>query len=180
MPIVIASVILLAAIGLLVVGRFKGRLSSFTLLEYQRAVFYRRGLPVREVGPGRHRVWTGSEKLIIVDTRPIQVSFENQEVALRDGSSASYGFLGNARVQDTRKAIYCARNYNQMPGFVLLCCTRSVFNSLTSGQLGGSKDSIVEEIINRAKPRLAAAGFELLAFRFSQLSVASITPRALD
>lgn len=170
----------MASIGLLILGRFKGRLSSSTLLEYQRAVLYRRGLPVREVGPGRHRVWTGSEKLITVDTRPIQVSFENQEVALRDGSTALYSFSGSARVQDTQKAIYCARNYNQMPSFVLLCSTRLVLNGLTASQLAGSKDVLVEEITNRSKPRLAAAGLELLAFRFSQLSVAAIGPRAAE
>lgn len=166
--------------SLVFLGRFRGRLSSFTLLEYQRAVLYRRGLPVREVGPGRCRVWIGIEKLIIVDTRPIQVSFENQGVLLRDGSTALYGISGTARVQDSRKAIYCARNYNQMPSFVFLCCVRLVLNGLTASQFAGSKDAIVQEIINRAKPRLAAAGLELLAFRFSQLSVAAIAPRAAE
>jgi SPFH domain / Band 7 family len=180
MAIIIDLFVFLGFLGLLAVGRFKGRLSSFTLLEYQRAVLYRRGLPIKEVGAGHHRVWTGSEKLIIVDTRPIQVSFENLGVALRDGATAVYGISGTAKVQDTRKAIYCARNYNQVPSFVLLCCTRFILNALTVSQLGGSKDAVVEEIINRAKPRLADAGFELLAFRFSQLSVVANAPRAAD
>ena len=180
MVIIIQTILLLSLIGLLLLGRFKGRLSSFTLLEYQRAVLYRRGFPVREVGPGRCRVWIGIEKLIIVDVRPMQVSFENQGVLLRDGSTAIYGISGTARVQDSRKAIYCARNYNQMPSFVLLCSTRLVLNGRTASQLAGSKDAVLDEIINRAKPRLAAAGLELLAFRFSQLSVASITPRAAE
>lgn len=180
MPIIIGIIVLLASIGLLALRRFRGGLSSITLLEYQRAVLYRRGLPVREVGPGRHRLWTGREKLVTVDNRPIQVSFENQGVALRDGSTAVYGITATARVQDTRKAIYCARNYNQMPSFVLLCSTRLVLNGLTASQLAGSKDVVVEEIINRAKQRLADAGLELLAFRFSQLSVAAIAPRAAE
>lgn len=180
MAIIIQTIVLLSLISLLLLGRFRGRPSSFTLLEYQRAVLYRRGLPVREVGPGRCRVWLGIEKLIIVDVRPMQVSFENQGVLLRDGSTAIYGISGTARVQDSRKAIYCARNYNQMPSFVLLCSTRLVLNRLTASQIAGTKDAIVQEIINRIKPRLAAAGLELLAFRFNQLSVATIAPRAAE
>jgi hypothetical protein len=33
-------------------------------------------------------------------------------------------------------------------------------------------EAVVERIINRAKPRLAAAGFELLSFRLTELSIA--------
>jgi hypothetical protein len=171
MAITIGIIALLVSIGLVALRQFKGRLTSFTLLEYQRAVLYRQGLPIREVGPGRYRVWAGSEKLIIVDTRAIQVSFENQAVALRDGSTAVYGISGTATVQDVRKAIYCARNYNQVPSFVLLCCTRLTLNGFTVNELRGSKDGVAQEIINCAKPRLGAAGFELLAFRLSQISV---------
>jgi hypothetical protein len=180
MAIIVGIIVLLACIGRLSLDLFKGRPTSSTLLEYQRAVLYRQGLPVKEVGSGRYRVWTRREKLVIVDARPIQVTFENQGVALRDGSTAVYGISGTARVQDARKAIYCARNYSQVPSFVLLCCTRLILNGLTASQLRSSKDTVVEEIISRAKPRLAAAGFELLAFRLSQLSVDASTPRAAE
>jgi regulator of protease activity HflC (stomatin/prohibitin superfamily) len=173
MAIVIGIIVFLGSLGLVAVGILRGRSISFTLLEYQRAVLYRRGLPVRELGSGRHRVWSGIEKLIIVDTRPIQVSFENHGVALRDGSTAIYAVSGTACVQDVRKAIYCARNYNQVPGFVLLCCTRLILNGFAANELRGSKDTVAEKITDRAKPRLAAAGFELLAFHLSQLSVAA-------
>ncbi|MFZ0635502.1 MAG: SPFH domain-containing protein [Candidatus Acidiferrales bacterium] len=174
----IVLIVFLSFMILVALSRLTGRPTSVILLEYQRAVLYRRGLPVREVGPGRHWVWTGSEKLMIVDTRPIQVSYENQRVALADGSTAEYSISGTARVQGARKASYCARNYNQLPGFVLICCARLTLNGFTANQLRVGKDHVVEEIINRAKPRLAAAGFELLAFRISQLSVAGGTPRA--
>src|SRR5579872_1598040 len=103
--ILIPLVALLACIGLLAVRVFKGSLTSVTLLEYQRAVLYRRGLPVKEVGAGRYRVWSGTEKLIIVDTRPIQVSFENQAVVLREGSTAVYGISATARVENAREVI---------------------------------------------------------------------------
>jgi len=155
---------------------FGGRPGSATLLEYQRAVLYRKGLPVREMGTGRHLIFTGIEKLMVVDTRPIQVSCEDQVVALKDGSAALYGVSGAARVQDARKAIYSAGNYNHVPAFVLLCCARFVLNGCTPTELR-AKDAVAERIVERAKPRLVAAGFELISFRLTQFAV---TQRAFE
>jgi regulator of protease activity HflC (stomatin/prohibitin superfamily) len=157
-----------------------GMPSSFTLLQYQRGLLYRRGKPVREVGPGRHRVWVGIEKILFVDTRPISVSFENRAVTLMDGSTAVYGFSGSAEVDDVRKALYSAGNYNEMPPFVLLCCARSVLNGRNSREIVAQQTEIVEQIAERARPRLAATGFRLLTFRITQLGVASPAPHGKD
>ena len=113
----------------------------------------------------------GSEKLIIVDARPIQISFENQAVLLADGSTAVYGISGTARVRDTRKVLYSAQNYNQVPAFILLCSSRFVLNGLCANDLKSIKDGIVEAIVTHAKPKLETAGFELLALRVSPVSV---------
>lgn len=144
---------------------------SATLVEYQRGVLFRRGVPVRDVGPGRYRVWTGFEKIMIVDTRPVQVNYENQAVALRERGAAIYSMSGSARAEDVRKALYAASNYNHVPEFVLLCCARFVLNDCTAAELA-NRDAVAERIVSRAKPRLAAAGFELLSFRLTELSLA--------
>jgi hypothetical protein len=150
-----------------------GAPSSFTLLQHQRGLLYRRGKPVREVCAGQHRVWVGVEKILFIDIRPITVSFENRAVTLTDGATAMYGFSGTAEVDDAKKALYCAGNYNDMPAFVLLCCARLVLNSQNSIGLLAKHAAIVEEIMNRAKPRLSAAGFRLLTFRMTQLGLAA-------
>ncbi len=164
---IVCFTFILATVAMRVFG---GRPSRVTLLEYQRAVLYRKGRPVREVGTGRHLIFTGVEKLMVVDTRPIQVSYEDQAVALRDGSAALYGVSGAARVQDARKAIYSAGNYNHVPAFVLLCCARFVLNGCTPAELK-VKEAVADRIVERAKPRLAAAGFELMSFRLTQFAV---------
>jgi SPFH domain / Band 7 family len=163
-------------LGLLALRFYGGWPTDVTLLEYQRAILFRRGLPVREVGTGRHRILRGVEKLIILDTRPIQVSYENQGVTLQDGSGALYSFSGTARIRDARKALYSAGNFGQVPAFLLLCCARFVVNGSTAAQLKTNKDALTEQIINRAKPRLAAAGFELLSFRLTQTAVTQRAP----
>ena len=160
----------------LVVRNYLGIPSSFTLLEHQRGVLYRRGEPVREVGPGRHRVWVGIEKIFFLDARPVLVNFENRAVTLADGSTAVYGFSGSAEVVDVKKALYAAGNYNDIPAYVLVCCARSVLNQQSSIGLLGKQAALVEEIGERARPRLEAAGFRLLTFRITQLSLPSATP----
>jgi SPFH domain / Band 7 family len=150
---------------------FGGRPAFFNLLEYQRAVLYRRGLRVRVVGSGRHLVYTGIQKLMILETRPIQVSFEDQCVSLRDGLSAVYSISGGARVQDAWKAIYSAANYRDIPAYVFLCSARLVLNGCNKIQLRTNTGAIEEEIVRIAKSRLETAGFELLSFRLSQCSV---------
>jgi hypothetical protein len=164
---ILSFVFILTLVVLRIAG---GRPGRVTLLEYQRGVLYRRGLPVREVGTGRHLTFIGIEKIMMVDVRPVQVSFESQAVALRDGLTALYSFAGSARIQDARKAVYSAANYNHVPAFVMLCCARLVLNGCSASQLK-TKEAVTEQIVNCAKPRLAAAGFELLSFRINDLSI---------
>ena len=49
MEILPTVILLLAYIAIVVVAIVLGRPSRFTLLEHQRGVLYRRGLPIREV-----------------------------------------------------------------------------------------------------------------------------------
>jgi regulator of protease activity HflC (stomatin/prohibitin superfamily) len=173
MNILLGILFLALYIGLFALGYTLGRPTRHTFLEHQRAVLFRRGLPVKEVGAGRYWVWVKREKFIFVDTRPIQVSFENQGAILKDGASAVFGILASARITDARKAIYSARNSYEVPAFVLHCCTRSVLNGLSTAETTDAKERLADDIIARAKPKLAASGFELLSLRVTQLSVAA-------
>ncbi|MGA3197310.1 MAG: SPFH domain-containing protein [Terriglobales bacterium] len=156
--------------------RYVGNRTTLTLLQYQGGLIYRKGRLVRESDAGQHRVWAGVEKMVVVDKRPTIVSFENRAVALVDGATAVYGFSGSAQISDLPKAVYSARNYNEVPAFVLLCCTRSTLNGCSSGNLLASREVVTEKVVAKAKERLASKGFDLQAFRFTHLSVASPPP----
>lgn len=164
---ILSLAFMLAVVAMRVFGGWPTRI---TLLEYQRGVLYRKGLPVKEIGTGRHMVFSGIEKILKLDVRPIQVNYENQPVALRDGFAAVFAFSGAARVQDARKAIYSAANYNHVPSYVMLCCARLELNNCSAAQLK-MREAVTERIVERAKSRLAAAGFELLSFRLTDLVV---------
>ena len=153
--------------------RFRiGLPTSHTLLPFQSGILYKRGRPAREVGPGRHRVFLGSQKIIFLDIRPIQVKADHRAVALADGVTAVYGFAASAKVRDAKKAIYASATYSQLPAFVTLCVTRGVLGRCSADQIRIGQAALTEQIITACKARLAATGFELLSFRFSELLVA--------
>jgi hypothetical protein len=152
--------------------RSAGNFTFVSLMPFQKGVLYRKGLPVREVGPGRHGVWAGREKIIFLDVRPTTVSFENRAVTLRDGYTAVYGLTGSAEVRDVRKAIYASNNPNHLVAFALLIAARSVLSGYASETLKLKKDAVTAEISQRARTRLSAAGIELLNFRFTQVGIA--------
>lgn len=165
-----------AIIGLAVYFHRRGKPTTVALLPYQCGVLFRQGVPLRDVGPGKHRVWTGSEILVHGDVRPVSVNYENQVVALQDGFVALYGFSASAQVRDIRKAIYSARNYSQVPVAVLLRCTRRTLNACSRSSFPLEKVAIVKRITEEAKSRLDQAGFELLSFHLTQLAIGTTQP----
>ena len=166
----------LLIVGIYAFQYFIGFPSNHSLTPFQSGILYRRGRPVKEVGPGRHRVFVGSEKIIFLDKRPIQVSIENRAVALADGVIAVYGFAASAEVNDVRKALYTSAAYSQMPAFVTLCVTRGVLNRCRSDQFRMGRAALEEEMAAQCRSRLTAAGFALQSFRLTQLGVAAPGP----
>lgn len=149
----------------------RGTPTFVNLLPHQRGVIFRQGKPLRDVGSGKHRVWSGTELLVHGDVRPISVTFENQVVTLQDGFAAAYGFSANAQVVDIRKAVYSARDYTQIPAAVLLRCARLHLNASNANSLKMERDSIVKRMGEDAKVRLKKDGFDLISFRLGQLVI---------
>jgi hypothetical protein len=173
--------LILVVFWVLVIGAIthfarRGKLTTVTLLPYQRGVLFKMGKPVRDVGPGKYRVWAGSELLVHGDTRPISVTHENLVVALAEGFSALYGFSASVQVRDMRKAIYSARDYTQVPAGVLLRCVRQGLHTTAASSLKMDKDGVANRIGQKAKAKLEAAGFELSAFRLTQLAIGTVQP----
>lgn len=161
-----------ALVSILWIRRSAGNFTFVSLMPFQKGILYRKGLPVRDVGPGRHGVWAGREKIIFLDVRPTTVSFENRAVTLQDGCTAVYGLTGSAEVRDVRKAIYASNNANHLVAFALLIAARSVLSGYASETLKLKRDAITAEISQRARTRLSVAGIELLNFRFTQVGIA--------
>lgn len=150
--------------------------TSYTLSPFQSGMLYRRGKPIREAGPGRHRVFSGTEKIFFLDKRLIQVNVESRAVGLEDGAIAVYGFAASAQVGDVRKALYASANYTQIPAFISLCIARRLLNQCRTNQIVVGRAALEDEIASSCRSRLAAAGFDLISFRFTQLGIAAPAP----
>jgi hypothetical protein len=162
----------LCILGIYAFRVFVGLPSSHSLLPYQGGVLYARGRPVREVGSGKHWVIAGSQKILFVDKRPVQVCAEARAVTLADGGTAIFGFAASAQIQDVKKALYASGIYSQIPAFVTLCVARSVLNHSHMEAVRTGQAALAEQIILESREKLASAGYELLSFRFTQLSIA--------
>ena len=162
-------------VGVVYLGQ-RGKLTTVVLLPHQRGVLFKRGKPVRDVGPGKYRVWAGSELLVHGDVRAISVNYENQVVALPDGFAAMYGFSASVQVRDIRKAIYSARDYSQVPAAVLLRCARRQIHLTSSASLKMDREGIANRISQEAKAKLDAAGFDLASFNLPQLAIGTTQP----
>jgi hypothetical protein len=170
----------LAVVGINVLRYYNliGYPSSYTLTQFQSGILYRRGKPIRTVGPGRHRIISGIDRIFFLDKRPIQVNVEHRAVGLEDGGIAVYGFSVSAQVGDVRKALYASATYNQIPAFVTLCAVRQMLNQCRTNQIATGRVALEGEITSGCRSRLAAAGFDLISFRFTQLGIAAPAPSA--
>jgi hypothetical protein len=162
-----------AVVGLYALRYWAGWPSHHTLLPFQAGILYRRGRPLRELGPGRHRVFLGIEKIIFLDKRPINVNVDRRAVLLADGGTAIYSFAASAELRDVRKAIYASATYSQLPAFVTLCVVRARISECTSSGFRGVEAALMEEMTAKCRSRLEAAGFELLSLRLTSLEIRS-------
>jgi hypothetical protein len=158
-------------VGLVLYFNRFGKPTYYTLLEYQSGVLFRRGLPLRDIGPGKHKIWKGTEFLVFIDKRPKPISFEQLAVGLKDGGVATYGFFATVEVSDARKAIYCARNYNHAPIAVLLRITRHMLNECDATLLSAGTDAILQRVTASAQAKMRDLGFNLVSLRFSHFSL---------
>lgn len=160
-----------AIVGIYALRYWVGWPSHHTLLPFQAGILYRRGRPVRELGPGRHRVFLGIEKIIFLDKRPIHVNVDRRAVLLVDGGTAIYSFAASAELRDVRKAIYASATYSQLPAFVTLCVVRSILSGSKSSGFRGGEAALMEEMTAKCRTRLEAAGFELTGLRLTSLEI---------
>jgi len=162
--------------GLLFLSDYSKRRSQHTIMEYQRGAFFRKGIFVREVGAGVHKVLLGRDYIVYGDVRPISFNFERQTVALRDGSLAQYSFYATAEIRDFRKALLCARNYSDMPYYVVRRELRAAIFALDSANFGISRLSVETAVRERVGQHLERAGFELTDFKVTDLHLRESGP----
>jgi len=162
--------------GLLFLDDYIKRRSQHTLTEYQRGAFFQKGMFVREVGAGVHKVLLGRDYIVYGDVRPISFNFERQTVALRDGSFAQYSFYATAEVRSFKAALFSVRDYSEMPYYILRRELRAAIFAQDPQNFSISRRSIENAVRERLGVQLESAGFELKDFRLTNLHVSESGP----
>src|SRR5579864_6435715 len=83
------------------------------VLDFQSALRYKNGQFVGLLGPGKYKVNTASEHLVLVDTRPVPISFDRMQVITRDGEPLQVSVTARVQVIDPVLAIRTSNNYIQ-------------------------------------------------------------------
>jgi hypothetical protein len=167
------------SVGLVLLHVFRVRIafpSSCSLPPFQCGVLFRGGHPVRKVGPGRHRILKGREKIIFLDSRPIDVKSGYRFVTLADSTTAQYSFTATCEIQDAQKVLYSSASYTNLPIFVTLSVSRAVLNGCQRSQVESASSAVTDQVIEACRFRLTASGFELKSFRFTCLEILKSAP----
>lgn len=82
-----------------------------TVMEHERALRYRRGKLIGEVGPGRYWLRTGVDDLRLLDMRRRQLLVAGQEVLTRDRVPIKVSLVAEYQVEDATAAITTVENF---------------------------------------------------------------------
>ncbi len=78
---------------------------AVTVYEFQRALRFRNGRIVAELGPGRYRIRRSVESLIVSDLRPFLLRLSGQEVLTNDAVGVRLGLGLSARIESPTVAL---------------------------------------------------------------------------
>ena len=86
---------------------------AFTVREHERALRYRRGRLIGEVGPGRYWLQPRTSELTIIDTRRRQVVVPGQEVLTSDRVPLKISLIAEFSVADVTKAVTIVERFQE-------------------------------------------------------------------
>lgn len=174
MEVLVAFIVIIAVVGgVLSASDYLKRRSSHTVMEFQRGILFRKGMPYEDVGPGVHSTLLGRDFVVYGDVRSTSMNFENQTVAMRDGSFAQYSFFASATVRDFRKAVYSARNFTEMPYYILRRAVRGTISRQGREISAAGTNALEKNIQQRASKELEEVGFSLDEFSLSHLQLSA-------
>jgi regulator of protease activity HflC (stomatin/prohibitin superfamily) len=141
------------------------------VLDFQSALRYKNGQFTGLLGPGKYKVNTASEHLVLVDTRPVPISFDRMQVITRDGEPLQVSVTARVQVIDPVLAIRTSNNYIQDTAVALKDIIRKLVNTRSQSQIAEQRAALEAEVVAQAREKVASSGLRLLALDFIEVSV---------
>ena len=132
-----------------------------TVREYQRALRYRRGHLLGEVGPGRYWLRPRVDELDVHDTRRRQTVVAGQEVLTADRVPLKISLIAEYTVADLSKAVLEVENFQAALYGRLQLALREVVAAVELDEMLAGRDRLGTEILAKVQPGLGQLGIEL-------------------
>ncbi len=148
-------VLLLVAVGSLV--------RVITVREHERGLRYRSGRLTGIVGAGSHIAVRPWSEIIVLDTRPVSLAVEGQEVLTADGVSVKISLVARYEVGDPAAAVTRDADYRRTMYLLLQLALRDAVSRRTLDETLAARRDLGPEMRDACGGRLAELGVELLA-----------------
>lgn len=167
MTAVIVSLVIIAAIGLIV----RGNLRSTTVFAYERGLRFESGKFIGPVEPGRYWLWQGRDVIQKIDTRQRVMSVSGQEVLSADGVALKVSVLASYRVADPVRAILELEHPEAALHASLQLALRGIIAASPVDDLLQRRASIGPELLKSVATSAAALGLELVSTDLKDLTL---------
>jgi regulator of protease activity HflC (stomatin/prohibitin superfamily) len=175
---IIFALILIAALVIVLVLLSYGKF-WFQLMDYERAVVFRKGIFNRVVGPGWIFIIPGLETYEVVDLRVKEVDVPPQIVHSRDGMAFKIDAVVFLRVSDPKKAILNVDNYTRAVIDFIVSRLRDVIGKLPWEQVIGNIKEINVHLKNETKELTKDWGIEVVKVEIQNIKIPEEVEQAI-
>lgn len=163
---------IIVAIAVFVVGLvLLGQLARTTVFEYERGLRFVRGHLRGEMGPGLYRYLKAYTTVLKIDTRPIQLAVNGQEVLSRDGVAVKISLSATYRVVDVRTAVLNAENYVATMYAELQQALRAAVSATDVETLLANRAELGPKILETCRPLVEPLGLKLESLAIRDLTL---------
>ena len=164
-------VLFAAAVVVLVGVSTLGRLVTIIVFEYERGLRFVRGRLRDEVGPGLYRYFRASTMIRKIDTRPIQLAVNGQEVLSRDGVAVKVSLSATYKVVDARAAVLNSADYVAALYAQLQQALRAAVSATDVETLLANRADLGPKILDDCRPLVAPLGLQLESLAIRDLTL---------
>ena len=159
----IAIVVGLGAIAVAAVYLYGRLLGRVTIHEYERGLRFDAGRFVGLVGPGVVTYPRWSSEVQVVDTRPVAMTVDGQEVLTRDGVAVKVSLVVRTAIGDPVARQAADQDVDRLIYLLVQLGLRDVVAARDLADLIAARSTVGAAILEAVAERLGAVGVELLS-----------------
>ena len=161
----------LALLAVIVLMALKVSFTSITVFEYERGLKFSRGKLKGELGPGFYRYLRPYTSIVKVDTRPVSLAVNAQEVLTKDGVAVKASLTATYQVVEPTVAIFKSENYLTALYTELQQALRTIVSTTEIEELLKQRSELGAELLKIAQHNVRSFGVALQAVAVRDLTL---------